>query len=157
LNLLFIIKKFFEYFFEKKYKKQQTKMSDNGTPNKTYRWAMFTPLALGVSYALYNMGFKYFDEKERELKCIFIDKELKTCTTDMIFYIATGKNRDRAKHCAETFDAMYVYGIESHCRYPNNRLFEQYFSKTAREDLVTLVADTRSKLYEDKDKQQKNQ
>ena len=45
-------------------------MSASGTPDKIYRWAMSTPIVLGVSYGLYKMGFRYFDEKKREKKCI---------------------------------------------------------------------------------------
>ena len=128
-------------------------MSAGGTPDKIYRWAMSTPIVLGVSYGLYNMGFKYFDEKERQMRCMLIDKKLEKCAADMVFYISTVKNRDQAKECAETFDAMYVYGIASHYMYPKNKVFEQYATNKERDGLVTLVADTRHRLYEDKNKQ----
>ena len=71
------------------------------------------------------------------------DETLKKCTADMLFYTSTGNNRDRAKYCAETFDAMYTYGIESHCMYPKNMVFEQYATNKEREGLLTVVSDTR--------------
>jgi hypothetical protein len=107
----------------------------------------------GVSYGLYKMGFRYFDEKKRERKCMLIDKKLKKCAADMVLYISTGKNRDQAKECTETFDAMYTYGIASHYMYPKNKVFEQYATNKERDGLVTLVADTRHHLYEEKNKQ----
>jgi hypothetical protein len=128
-------------------------MSAGGTPDKIYRWAMSTPIVLGVSYGLYKMGFRYFDEKKREKKCIRFDETLKKCTADMLFYTSTGNNRDRAKYCSEIFEAMYTYSIESHYMYPKNKVIDQCANYKARDDLLALVADTRVRLHEDKNKQ----